>query len=333
MSVAWRARVTAPVTLEPVVDAQGNLFLLHERGSLSSLDKAGKMRWSLRLGDAAPAIAPSILSDGALVVVNHDQRVLRIDPGGTLLGSTDLGLKGKPSALLPLVNGGAAIAIGDTLAQLDHDGQLVARTQAESTIVSLLQSNRGVLAVTENGEVYRVHGTGRMSMNGAFGHKVHAVALARSELFAVAAGQQLISLNLDNQRARTLFTAPATRSLQAWLALGERAVYVATTDSAVRGFDPAGKELLRVVLGDSDSNHGAPALLPSSFPPALADRGHQLMIARPGSETLLLEPDGSHRRIAGSACLSPTALVPLGEQRVLLACRNGELLSMQKSAQ
>lgn len=332
MSVGWRARVTAPVTLEPVVDDRGNMFVLHERGSLSSLDGHGKMRWSLRLGDAAPSVAPSILSDGALVVVNHDQRALRIDPAGTLLSSTPLGLKGKPRAMLPLVNGGSAIAIGDTVIQLDHDGKVVARTQARDAVLDLLQSDRGVLAVTESGEVYQLHGTGRLSIKGSFGARVQAVALASSRLFAVA-GQQLMSLNLENQRARALFTAPAARNLQPWLALGSRAIYVAASDGAVRSFDPAGKELFRVVPSDFDVAHGAPALLPSNFPPPLADNGRQLMIARPGSETLVIEPDGAHRRIDGSACLSPTALVPLGGQSVLLACRNGELLGMQKRAQ
>src|SRR6187397_1399855 len=34
MKVEWRARVTGPIMLEPVVDHAGRIVVLHERGSL-----------------------------------------------------------------------------------------------------------------------------------------------------------------------------------------------------------------------------------------------------------------------------------------------------------
>src|SRR5690606_24467386 len=102
MQVVWRARVTGPVPLEPVVDDKGRIVLLHERGSLSMLSDAGKPSWSLRLGDATPGVSPALLSDGTIAVYNFDDRLLRIDRAGNLVGSTQLGLKGKPASLLPL---------------------------------------------------------------------------------------------------------------------------------------------------------------------------------------------------------------------------------------
>src|SRR5688572_16707114 len=120
MKVEWRARVTGPITLEPVVDRAGRIVILHERGSLSMLDQKGASAWSVRLGDAAPGVSPAVLSDGTLAVYNFDDRLLRIDLRGQLVSSTQLGLKGRPSALLPLQSGGLALAVDDNLVQLDH---------------------------------------------------------------------------------------------------------------------------------------------------------------------------------------------------------------------
>ena len=94
MQVLWRARVTGPVTLEPVVDERGRIALLHERGSFSMLTSTGTTSWSVRLGDAAPGASPAVLSDGTLAVYNFDDRLLRLDRNGNLLSSTQLGLKG-----------------------------------------------------------------------------------------------------------------------------------------------------------------------------------------------------------------------------------------------
>ena len=128
MQVLWRARVTGPVTLEPVVDHLGSVALLHERGSLSMLSDTGAIRWSLRLGDATPGVSPALLSDGNLAIYNFDDRLLRIDREGNLVGSTQLGLKGKPSALLPLERGGVAVAVDEHLVHVDHRGAIIAES-------------------------------------------------------------------------------------------------------------------------------------------------------------------------------------------------------------
>src|SRR5688572_11151700 len=76
MKVQWRARVTGPITLEPVVDRAGRIVVLHERGSLSMLDRTGTSAWSVRLGDATPGVSPAVLSDGSFAVYNFDDRLL-----------------------------------------------------------------------------------------------------------------------------------------------------------------------------------------------------------------------------------------------------------------
>ncbi|HEY6728299.1 MAG TPA: PQQ-binding-like beta-propeller repeat protein, partial [Polyangiaceae bacterium] len=197
MHVLWRARVTGPITLEPVVDDKGRIVLLHERGTLSMLSDGGTTSWSLRLGDATPGVSPALLSDGTVAIYNFDDRLLRIDVAGRLVAATHLGLKGKPAALLPLESGGAALAVGDDLVRVDHRGEVVARASAEHTIAELLSSRGSVIAVDNQGEVYRFHGTGVLSPEGSFGRGVAAVALAGKSLLAVSGGQHLVSFDLD----------------------------------------------------------------------------------------------------------------------------------------
>lgn len=327
MRVLWRARVTGPVTLEPIVDHAGRIVILHERGSLSMLNETGKARWSLRLGDATPGTSPALLSDGTLAIYNFDNRLLRIDPNGKLVGSTPLALKGKPGALLPLERGGVALAVEDHLVRLDHRGEIIARAEADHAIVELLSSRTGVLVVDKQGQVYRFHATGKLSLQGSFGSNVVSVALAGNKLFAVS-GQKLLSFDLASRTARMIYATAPNKTLQPWLALGPKTAYVAVSDGTLRGLSYAGRDRLRLVLGDSDPSRPSTALLPSATTPALADAGERVMLANAGSETIIVDADGSHHTIANSACLSSTSLTPLSRQRVLLVCRNGELLAL-----
>jgi len=328
MQVLWRARVTGPVTLEPVVDERGRIALLHERGSFSMLSSTGTSAWSVRLGDAAPGASPALLSDGTLAVYNFDDRLLRLDADGNLLSSTQLGLKGRPSALLPLERGGVALAVDQSLVQLDQRGEVVAHAEAEHPIVELLQSRSGVLAVDRQGNIQRFHATGQLSPQGSFGRGVIAVALSGQTLFAVTGGQHLMSFQLGTQTARTIFSAAPSKTLQPWLALGPKTIYLAASDGTLRGLSHTGRARMRLGLGDGDPNRPMAALLPSATTPALADAGARVMLAGAGSETIVVDADGSHHPIASSACLSPTSLTPMPKQRVLMTCRNGELLAL-----
>jgi len=328
MQVLWRARVTGPVTLEPVVDEGGRIALLHERGSFSMLSSTGTTSWSVRLGDAAPGASPAMLSDGTLAVYNFDDRLLRLDPDGNLLSSTQLGLKGRPSALLPLERGGVALAVDEDLVQVDHRGEVVAQARAEHPIAELLQSPSGVIAVDKQGNVQRFHATGQLSAHGSFGRSVVAVALSGETLFAVTAGQHLMSFQLGTQTARTIFSAAPNKTLQPWLALGPKTIFVIASDGTLRGLSHTGRDRMRLVLGDGDPNRPMAALLPSATTPALADAGARVILAGAGSETIVVDADGSHHPIASSACLSPTSLTPMPKQRVLMTCRNGELLAL-----
>jgi len=329
MKVEWRARVTSPITLDPVVDRSGRILVLHERGSLSMLDGKGTSAWSVRLGDATPGVSPAVLSDGTFAVYNFDDRLLRIDLRGHLASSTQLGLKGRPSALLPLRNGGILLAVDDNLVQLDQRGHPIARAHAEHPLAELVQSAAfGVLAIDKERHVHRFHATGQLSPQGAFGTGVAAVALAGEVLFAVTTGHQLLSLNLRSQTVRTLFSAAPNKTLQPWLTLGRNGVFIASSDGTLRGLSHGGRDLMRLVLGDGDSDRPGGTLLPSATTPALADKESHLMLASAGSETLLVQADGSHRRVPNSACLSPTSLTPMPRQRVLLTCRNGEIIAL-----
>ena len=328
MNVRWRARVTGPITLEPVIDRAGSIVVLHERGSLTQLSPNGKSEWSLRLGDAAPSTGPALLSDGIRVVLNHDNRLLRIDDKGEVLSGTRTGLNGRAIPLLPLPEGGLALAAADGLLRLDHHGSPVARASTDADIVALLGSADGVLAVTEPGTVFRFYGTGKLVVRGHFGDRISAVALSGTTLYGITADQRLVSLELTNQRTTTLYSALPSKPLLPWLAVGRRAVHIASPDGTVRGFAASGRELLHTQVAAHPVGAVNAPLLPSSMPPGLADRDNRLMVARAGAETVLLGSEGARVSIGGSACLSPNALTPMVDGHVLLTCRNGELIAM-----
>ena len=328
MAVRWRARLTGPVNLEPVVDREGRIVIVHERGSMTQLGPDGKSDWSLRLGDAAPSAGPALLSDGTRVILNHDNRLLRIDKRGEVLSGTRTGLTGRTVPLLPLPDGGVALVADNRVLRLDHRGGRVAHAVADAGIIALLGTASSVLVVTEPGTVYRFYGTGKLVERGRFGHRVSAVALSKSTLYGVTTDQRLLGLELGSQRTRSLYSAPAGKSLLPWITIGRRAVHVASPDGTLYGFAASGRELLNTQIADHPVGTASAPLLPGSMPPALADRESRLMVARAGAETLLLSADGARADIAGSACLSPTALTPLGDGQVLLSCRNGEIIAM-----
>lgn len=331
ITVGWRARVTGPVTLEPVVDATGRIVVLHERGSLSQLDARGRQEWSLRLGDAAPSVGPALLSDGVRVVLNHDNRLLRISEEGRLLGSTATQLSGKAAPLLPLEDGGLVLAVEGALLRLDHQGRAIARAQLGQAVAGVLKTDSGVLAVSRAGSVYRFYGTGKLTHKGELGQHVGALAWSGSTLYAVTEARTLVGFDVASQTARVLYTTPPSASLANWIALGSHAIFVASSDGTLRGLGPSGKELLRSLVSDPQRGGTRQGALRASMPLALADRGRQLLVTQPGAESLLIERDGAHRRIAGSACLSPVSLTPLISRGVLLTCRNGELSALQES--
>jgi hypothetical protein len=332
-AVGWRARVTGPVALEPVVDDKGHIVLLHERGSLSQLSSTGKLEWSVRLGDAAPSTSPVILSGGVRAILNYDNRLLRLASDGSVLSSTPTGLKGKAIPLLALEDGGLALAVENTLQRLDQHGYPIAQAQTDQRIIELLESPHGVLAVADSGEVFRFEATGKLTAKGGFGHGVRAVALYTSKLYAISSERELLSFDLGTQMVRSLFSAQADRTLEPWIVLSQKGPHVATSDGTLRGLTFSGKERWRLVLGDNQASPGEGAILLGALPPPVADSSARVAVAQAGSETLVVATDGSSQRIAASACLSPTALTPLGRGALLLSCRNGELWALTPSKQ
>ncbi len=333
IGVNWRARVTGPVTAEPVVDQLGRVVIVHERGSLSELDAKGATRWSLRLGDAAPSTGPALLSGGVRVVLNHDNRLLRISEDGKLLGSHATGLSGAAKPLLPLRDGGLALAAGNSVLRLDQAGRAIARAELTGDALMLLALGARVLVVSESGAVQRFYATGKLLDQGHFGHRLRNVALRDGTLYAVTADNQLMSLELKTRAIRTLFKASQGKGLLPQLALGVDSVHVMGQDGILRRISGTGHEVTQTSFsgGPADSG-GALGALRGSSALMLADQHDRLIVARAGAETLLIQADGSQQRIAGSACLSPSALTPLSGNGVLLTCRSGELIAMARSA-
>jgi hypothetical protein len=301
---------------------------MHERGTLTQLNDDGKSEWSVRLGDASPSTGPVLLSDGTRAVLNHDNQLLRISEEGRVLTETPTGLRGKPSPLLPLADGGVAIAVGDVLLRANHRGEVSVRAHADAAIGMLFWSRGGVLAVAVTGRVFQFQATGKLIEKGHFNRKVAAVALSRDSLYAVTTDQQLVSVNLRTRALKTLFSAAPNKNLWPWLAIGKRAVFVATTDGGVRALWGAGPELTRFIASTRAAGGRGPGSLLSSAPVGLADLGNHLALAQAGSELLVHAPDGSYYGVPGGACLSPVALLPLATQSILLTCRNGELLAI-----
>jgi hypothetical protein len=329
----YRTRVAGGIGQAPASDEVGNLIIVHGEPRLSKLDPQGRSIWSQRLPSEA-SCTPALLSDGSILIVTRDADALLFRADGKLQHKQALPLSDprRRAFAIPTASGGAFLASGTDLLELDAHGELVRQARARGIVSGIAESGAGLIAVAETGTVELARATGDFELVGNFGGSAPEGAAVRAgNVLAVVDAHKLVRLDLATGQIQTLTSDPAL-SLSGPLALFDSRGFALVVDGgfvSLRAGD--GTENNRVALNatgqafDLATRGLRPALL-------ISDGSGAIAVTRSGSDALLLGSDGDTLRFDNSACLDPFRPTPVRDG-VAFACRSGQLLVVSGTAQ
>ncbi|WP_437875014.1 hypothetical protein [Sorangium sp. So ce513] len=340
---AWRKQVRGGIDAAPLVDADGDLLLTLTVPEVVKLGPDGRERWRVRIGDSAP-LAPAVLtSDGTLAMITSSGLAVGLTPAGGVRYAVPLGLRGRDADVTPLAldDGGLVAAAGRSLVELAADGSVRARAEIpERATGALLAGPDGTLVTTESGAVLTWRPPSaprRLGSLGGLPRRGAALADART-LLAVVDGRRLVALDLPTGTTGVRLGG-ALGALDGPPAVGAGgAVVVLSASGLLVGVDASGNEVLRGVLDRSASALPADAGLSGVLgaldgkpsPPIVVDRAGRIGFARAGGRAGVVEADGNVSIAAERLCSTPVAVVPAGEERMAVACRDGTVVMLAR---
>jgi outer membrane protein assembly factor BamB len=237
-------------------------------------------------------------------------------------------------SVLPLDDGGVAIASGQEVSEVDADGTIRQKTRlAERVMGPLVATPVGTVATTTSGAAYLVR-PGYARKLGTFGGEPSesgASTVDGRTLWAVVDHQRVVALDLANGTTQVRF-AVNDQSLHGPVVFGRHDTLVFTTWTGVLvTLDPNGREARRTPLESrfsslvTDAGKVDFAALEESPPPITDDDG-RVAFARVGGRIGVVAPDGSANLVANPGCSSPAALAPAGAKRLVVGCRDGTVV-------
>lgn len=349
----WRRHVAGNIDVPPLVDDAGNVIVVLTIPEILKLGPDAREVWRARFGGGSALVAPVLLSDGTIVVVTTSGTAMGFTSSGALRFSTPLGVARRDADTAPLAlsDGGLLIAAGNTLVELDADGVIRARgtledrgpSQAvERALGAVVEGPSGALVTTATGSVYRFRPPAAPRKIGSFGGVPSRGAMLADDrtLVAVVDGRRLVALDLPSG---TLHVRASGLFFDGPPALGQGGVlFVATPAGTLLGVDAAGNEKTLVPLdkplapaagaAPGVSLIGALELKPS--PPVIVDSSGRVAFTRANGRTGLVtfSDDAKSGLIAGHVtlvneriCAAPVGVLPAGDKRILVACRDGGL--------
>jgi hypothetical protein len=331
--VVFRARLSGGIGQAPASDAQGNLIVAHSEPRLSKLDGKGRTLWSERLASEASS-APVLTSAGAILIVTRDGEALFYSSAGKLQAKRALPLTDprRRSLAIPTSNGGALVASGSDLLQLDERGALVRSLHATGTLSSIAEADAALVAVSENGTVQLARATGDLEAIGSFGGRVpEGAAVQGGKAFAIVDGHKWSTLDLTTGRTVTLANEQslALTGPVALLDAPAAALVAGGGFISVRGTD--GTESARIPL-----NASGPGIDPAlrGFRPALviSDARGTIAAVQGGVDALVLRKGESALRLEETSCLDPFRPTP-APGGIVFACRSGQLFGVSDKVQ
>ena len=141
---------------------------------LVQLTPDGIEQWRASTGDGPAVTGVVLLNDETRVVVTSADEAFGFSPSGQTRFRTTLRLSERNAEVhvLPLEDGGLALGSAFDVLELESDGTERGRTHLDARIDGpLVLSERGVVAITQNGTVYAV-GEGFARRLGSFGGSV-----------------------------------------------------------------------------------------------------------------------------------------------------------------
>lgn len=330
--VSFRTRLAGGIGQAPASNAQGDLIVVHSEPRLSQLDAKGRTLWSERLTSEASS-APVLTSAGAILIVTRDGEVSLYTGSGKLQAKRTLPLSDprRRTLTVPTGNGGALVASGSELLELDERGALVRKLRAAGNLSTVAEADGALIAVSENGSVQVAHATGDLELIGSFGGGVpEAAAIAAGRVFAIVDGHKWSAIDLKTGKL-SLLANEQNLPLSGPVALLEApsaAIVAGGGFISMRAND--GTETARVAL-----NASAQGIEPTlrAFRPALlvSDRRGAIAAVQGGSDALVLRPGGSALRLDETSCLDPFRPTPT-KAGIVFACRSGQLFGVSGTA-
>ncbi len=372
LRVAWTRQFRTPPE-PPVVELDGAIVVVGDHGDTVVLNPDGTDRHHLQLGPG-PMGAPALLTDGTVVVVNGDGEVLgvrsdvvvfrtrAVEPvllGGNAFAGDPARIRlprvrprvptpppresmPTPPSVLPLADGGFAVAADRALVSFDADGGVRTRMPSPVAVGSPLVALRDAAAFVSEGQVFAWDLRGNVTRTPASfeGSVVLSLAaLDERRLVAVVDGSRVVAVDVVNGEASVRATSPGGGFTGA-LAVARGVVYVQeatvsgtrvvaiATDGALTTLQPL--LTTRGTLPALDGGASLPvrtALLadPSGSLAYGTTDGH-LGVTTPGAKVELgFLPCGvpAPSPHGGASAAAFTALVPAGPKAFVVACEGG----------
>ena len=330
--LVFRTRLTGGIGQAPASDAQGNLIVAHAEPRLSKLDTKGRTLWSERLTSEASS-APVLTSAGAILIVTRDGEALFYSSDGKLRAKRALPLSDprRRSLTIPTGSGGALLASGRDLLELDERGAIVRQLHASSALSTIAEDSAGLVLIGENGSVQVARTTGDLEQIGSFAGKVpEGAAVSAGKVFAIVDGYKWCALDLTTGKVATLASEPGLALTGPVALLGAQSAALIADGGFVSMRGKDGAESARIALSAAGQAFD-PALRGLRPALAVADQQGAIAAVRSGNDVLVLRAGGNALRLDDTSCLDPFRPTPT-PSGIVFACRSGQLFGVSDRA-
>lgn len=331
--IAFRVRLSGGIGQAPASDANGNLIIAHGEPRVSKLDGRGRTLWSKRL-ESETICAPVLLSDGKILLLTSDEtaRVFEPSSGEPLHeGALPFADSRHRTLAIPTESGGALVASGTELVQLDAQARIVRQTHVPANVTGIAELGTGLLAVSENGALRVAHESGDFELVGQLGGAVpEGAAVQNDQVFAVIDQHKLVAFDLKRGSATELASDPALMLSGPPVLFANQSSLIVADGGFLSLHAHNGSEALRVPLAEAShaydpANRGLrPAL-------AVSDAAGAIAAVRTDNDALIVSPDGKAQRLDGTSCLDPFRPTP-SAVGLIFACRSGQLFGVSDKA-
>ncbi len=311
-----QARVVPPIVGQPMVSGSGRLLVAHGVDRLSAIDAEGRTAWSVRLGTEV-ASGPLIVAAGRVLLLARDGRLFEVSPAGAVRERGSLPWSGIEGTALgiPTADGGALFATGARLARVGSGGTRGFHARIADPIRALFEWRGLSIALGHDGSIWTRGTSGEPEEAGSFGQPVQKAALAGDRLLALTE-HELYAFELTTGRQKLLWS-DAALDLHDLALVGAERLRLVGGKSALIELAADGRELSRFALpaGEVGSELGH----------VLTDARGQTLVRGAGSPLWSVTPQGDVSAALGTACPDALRPAPIGDGRVILACRSGLL--------
>jgi len=333
--VLWRLPPYGSLDLASLaVDGRASILTASNSRKLTQLGGDGKVEWRASTGEGPSVGGAVILNDETRAIVTSAAEVLGFSPSGAVRFRTALDLAERTAriSLLPLDDGGVAIAAAREVIRVDGDGHLRDRTRIPDRIAGpLVQTRAGIVATAQNGAVYTVDAgfAKRLGTLGGDPGEAGASTADGRTIVAVIDAQRIVAFDLRTGTAQTRYSV-TDQSLHGPIVFGKSDAMVLITFAGILldiGSTGVHKTALETRADSLLTETGKVDFASLEDSPApITDAEGRVAFARVGGKIGVVSPEGAVSMVRAPVCSSPAALAPAGSRKLVVACRDGTIL-------